>query len=304
MQRSVAAFVCALVACSLVPAARAVQVPELYAVTVPQSDPQQASQDALRAVLVRLTGSRAAADDPALAGIVSDARRYAALVRATSGGATQVLFDGNAVRNAVVAAGRNVWDLDRPLLLVQLPAAALSEDVRARLNATAQARGVPITIAEQTAGVGLDGDEALAAAHRLGASAALIGAPTDAGALRWRLAAANTSGNWTATADVAIDDAVDALVQAERDSDAVPVSDVACRISGVTDLAAYANVLNLVSSTPGVTGVAVEEVAGANLVLQLRMRGGSAGLARALSGEQLVAGDGADGAEYRYQPAR
>jgi len=302
MHRSVAAIACALASFGLMTAARAVQVPELFAVTVPLSDPQQASQEALRTVLIRLTGARGAGDDPALAAIVSDARRYAQLVRSTAGGGTQVLFDGGAVRAAVVAAGRTVWDLDRPLLHVQLPPAALSEEVRARLGAEAQARGVPISLGERAEGAPVDGASALAAAHRAGASAALVAQATvDSGQWQWQLSAANTSGSWAGPAEAGIDGAVDALVRADLDTDATPVNDVACHVSGVGDLSAYVNVLNLIGSTPGVSGLAVEEVSGEELVLHLRMRGGGAALARALSGEALLAAD-SGGTDYRYQP--
>jgi hypothetical protein len=283
--------------------AHAVQVPDLFAVTVPTSDPQQASQDALRAVLIRLTGSRGAGDDPALAGIVNDARHYAQLTRSTAGGGTQVLFDGSAVRAAVAATGRSIWDLDRPLLRVELPAVNLSDDLRARLATAAQARGVPITVAEFTGGAEVDGASALAAAHRAGASAALVGEPTaESGQWRWQLAGINASASWAGAAEAGIDGAVDALVHGDQESSAAPVSDVACHVSGVGDLNAYVNVLNLIGSAPGVSGLAVEEISGENLMLHLRMRGGSAALARALSGEALLAAD-AGGTDYRYQPA-
>jgi hypothetical protein len=283
--------------------ARAVQVPDLFAVTVQASDPQQASQEALRKVLIRLTGSRSAGDDPALAGIVNDARHYAQLLRSTAGGGTQVLFDGSAVRAAVTATGRPIWDLDRPLLRVELPAQALSDDLRSRLTSAAQARGLPIAVGEKAADE-VDGADVLAAAHRAGASAALVGEPApESGQWRWQLTGISASANWAGAAEAGIDGAVDALVRADLDSNAAPASDVACHVSGVGDLNAYVNVLNLIGSAPGVSGLAVDEIEGENLMLHLRMRGGSAALARALSGEGLLAAD-AGGTDYRYQPAR
>jgi len=74
--------------------ANAAPVPSLYAAIVPGSDPQHSAQAAMREVLVRLVGSRDAGDDPALAGIVEDAKRYVQLERNTTHGATQVIFDG------------------------------------------------------------------------------------------------------------------------------------------------------------------------------------------------------------------
>src|SRR5579863_1345522 len=77
-------------------AASGAPVPSLYAAIVPDADPQRAAQLAMRDVLVRLVGTREAADDPALAGLIEDAKRYVQLERNTTRGATQVIFDGPA----------------------------------------------------------------------------------------------------------------------------------------------------------------------------------------------------------------
>ena len=162
-------------------AANAAPVPSLYAAIVAGSDPQHAAQVAMREVLVRLVGSREAGDDPALAGIVEDAKRYVQIERNTTRGATQVIFDGPALRAAVAAAGRSVWDPDRPLVWVLLPALAGSatDDLRSQLNAAAQVRGLPIAlVSAESAGPAADAGNGgaaavLAAAHRAGAGAAL-----------------------------------------------------------------------------------------------------------------------------------
>ena len=129
-------------------AVSAAPLPSLFAAVVPDADPQRSAQLAMREVLVRLVGSRQAADDPALAGVIGDAKRYVQLERNTTRGATQVIFDGPALRAAVAAAGRSVWDPDRPLVWVVLPAlgGAATDDLRAQLNAAAQVRGLPIAL--------------------------------------------------------------------------------------------------------------------------------------------------------------
>src|ERR1700722_13919205 len=129
-------------------AANAAPVPSLYAAIVPGSDPQHSAQVAMREVLVRLGGNREAGGDPALAGIIEDAKRYVQLERNTTRGATQVIFDGPALRAAVAAAGRSVWDPDRPLVWVLLPAlpGSATDDLRSQLNNAAQVRGLPIAL--------------------------------------------------------------------------------------------------------------------------------------------------------------
>src|ERR1039458_10079490 len=78
----------------------AAPVPSLFAGVVPDADPQRSAQLAMREVLVRLVGPREAADDPALAGVIGDARRSVQLERNTTRGATQVIFDGPADRKS------------------------------------------------------------------------------------------------------------------------------------------------------------------------------------------------------------
>src|SRR5665213_2081316 len=296
--------------------ASAAPVPSLFAAVVPEADPQRAAQLAMREVLVRLVGTREAADDPALAGIIEDAKRYVQLERNTTRGATQLIFDGAALRGAVAAAGRTVWNPDRPLVWVVLPAlvAAATDDLRAQLNAAAQVRGLPIALvsadspgavtAADSANAG--SAEVLAAARRAGAGAALLAqaSPSDPQVLQWTLVAPAAEGHWSGGAPAAIDGVTDALVRAWREIDSAPLTEFDCRIAGVPDLASFSAVLGTVSSAPGVSEVAVRAVAGDELTLHLKARGGAAGLAHALAGERLHAtGAASDGAQqYRYQP--
>lgn len=293
----------AIAAVALTAPLQAAPVPSLFVATVADSDAQQAAQDALRQVLVRLTGSRDAAADPALAGLLADARHYVQLERGTTAGSTQVVFDGAALRDAVAAAGGSVWDLDRPLLWVDLPAGA-ADDLRARLTSAAQARGVPLLIAPAGTEVPSDSTGALAAARKAGADAALlvvVGA--DPGAANWTLSSAAASGQWSGTPETAIDGAVDAMVRSAREIAATPLTDVDCRIAGVNDLPAFTTVLDAFSALPGVTTVAIDEVAADNLTLHLKAHGNGPALQRAAATGRLQAvGADTDGTlEYRLQ---
>jgi hypothetical protein len=294
--------------------ASAAPVPSLFAAIVPDADPQRAAQLAMREVLVRLVGTREAADDPALAGLIEDAKRYVQLERNTTRGATQVIFDGPALRAAVAAAGRNVWNPDRPLVWVVLPVldAAATDDLRAQLNAAAQVRGLPVALvsADSPGAAAAEGANSgpaavLAAARRAGAGAALLAqaSPSDAQVLQWTLAAPDAEGHWVGTAALAIDGVTDALVRAEREIESAPLTEFDCRIAGVPDLASFTAVLGTVATAPGVSEVGVRAVAADQLTLHLKARGGAAGLARALAGEHLHAiGTSSDGTEqYRYQ---
>ena len=295
-----------LLALSLVsaaPAAHAAQLAtSLYGAVAAASDGQLAAQDAMRQVLVRLTGERDAASDPALAGVISDARRYVQLERSTTAGATQVLFQADALRDAITAAGRSVWGPDRPLVWVLLPPQdeAAAQSLRTRLTVAAQARGLPILIAADAAGA----DGPLAAARRAGAAAALtaVAAPGDIASLQWALAAPTTDGRWTGGPELAIDEATDALVRAGRELDLAAVADYSCRIAGVADLAGFANVVRALRAAPEVSRIEVREVDADSLLLQLKVRGNESELVRTLASDRLRAtATGASALEFRYQ---
>jgi hypothetical protein len=294
-----------ILACVGLDAHAAQVVPSLYGAVVSDTDGQQAAQDAMRQVLVRLTGERDAAGDPALAGLITDARRYVQLQRSTTAGATQVLFDAAALRDALSAAGRSVWGPDRPLVWVLLPPqqSGAADALRLRLAAAAQARGLPIVIAQGDAP-----DAAatpLAAARRAGAAAALIAQslPADPASLQWTLVAASADTRWTGGPELAIDGTTDALLQAARSLDAVPEADYTCRISGVADLPSFAGVLTALRTVPEVTEVTVREVDADSLLLQVKARGNEAQLQRALANDRLraVAGNAHGELDYRYQ---
>ena len=69
-----------------------------------------ALQEAMRQVLVRATGRREAADDPALSAIVADAPKYLKTCATGARGEPQVIFNAEALQQAITAAGRSVWD--------------------------------------------------------------------------------------------------------------------------------------------------------------------------------------------------
>jgi len=304
----------ALVASAWAASAGAAPVATLYAAVVPESDPQRAAQLAMREVLVRLVGTREAADDPALAGVIEDAKRYVQVERNTTRGATQVIFEAAALRAAVAAAGRSVWDPDRPLVWVVLPAlgSPATDELRAQLNAAAQVRGLPIALvsADSAGAVSPDGAAAgsaavLAAARRAGAGAALLAqtSTSDPQLLQWTLVAPIAEGHWAGGAVAAIDGATDALVRASREIDSAPMNEFDCRIAGVVDLPSFTSVLGSISAAAGVSDVTVRAIDADQLTLHFKARGGAAGLSHALSGERLRAlGASNDGAlQYRYQ---
>ncbi len=295
---------------ALAGAAGAAPVPSLYAAIVTDSDPQRSAQLAMREVLVRLVGSRDAADDPALAGIIDDARHYVQLQRGTTRGATQVIFDAAALRAAIAAAGRSIWDPDRPLVWVLLPQlnGSAGDELRTQLNSAAEVRGLPIALAspDSSATAMAEGGNAavLAAARRAGAGAALLAqsSASDPQSLQWTLLSASGEAHWVGSAATAVDGTTDALVRAARELESAPQTELDCRIDGVAALASFTAVMNAVNAAPGVVDVMVRSISADQLLLHLKSRADAAALTRALSGDRLRAlGAAADGVlQYRY----
>jgi hypothetical protein len=269
----------------------------------------------MRQVLIRLMGAREAAEDPGLAGLIGDASHYVQLERSTTRGATQVIFDDATLRAAVAATGLSVWNPDRPLVWVELPAlgAAATDELRTQLNAAAQMRGLPIAlvsadnpaVADLAAASAAGNAAVLAAARRGGANAVLLAQPVaaDSEALQWTLIAPAAEGHWVGGAAAAIDGATDALAHAARELDRSPLADVECRIAGVADLPDFTAVLDAISATPGVTEVSIRSIDADQLTLQLKAHGAASALARSLASERLrsIGSSAAGVLDYRYQ---
>src|SRR5688500_6110261 len=96
------------------------RIVRVYEAAVASAESAAALEDAIRQVLVRATGRRDAGSDPALAAIIANASNYVQQYRPAAGGGTEVVFDGNALEQAITAAGRNVWERERPFTLVVL----------------------------------------------------------------------------------------------------------------------------------------------------------------------------------------
>jgi hypothetical protein len=285
----------------------------VYEVDIEGQSPS-ALQEAMRQVLVRATGRRESADDPALASLINDAPRYVKTYGTGPRGEPQVVFDGVAVERAIAAAGRSVWDRDRPFTLVVLdpPRARAAEDAaRAELERAAAERGLPISLIplplNDTTGNPLGADALLQAAQRFGGDEILVGRGADAGPdtpLQWTLYTRALNRSWSGPLAAAIDHTVDVLVPQLATSLADADATARVQIEGVNSLAAYAAVERLLQSTPGVRRANIAAADAGSVTFEVTARGGAAGLGQALAGStRLVPAAGSGGAVvYRYQP--
>jgi len=263
-----------------------------------QTDATVQAQSGLRQVLVRATGSRDAANDPALAGILANAPQYVIATRpASTGSATTLVFDAAALERDITAAGRAVWSSERPLLLIVLtggPASGAFEtrrQVESLLDATGNRRGQPIRVARPEA-ISLPAagdiplDAALAAAQRLGADAVIIGygdTATDGGPWRWNLSAAGISETWSGSLEDGVNGSADIFARNAQAFAALPESALLVEVDNVPTLRDYARVSEILAAAGGVRSVQLAEAAGTRATFAVSTRGGADALQSSLA---------------------
>lgn len=304
----------ALLLCGSTPlsawAARAVRV---YEVDV-SGQSTTALQDAMRQALVRATGRRESASDPALASLIEDAPKYVKSYSPGPRGQTQVIFDRVAVERSIAAAGRSVWDPERPFTLVVLyppPGRADADAARNALEQAAAARGllisvIPLTIVDSN-GAEVGRNALLATAQRYGGDQVLIGrsdAAAPAGQYQWTLHTSFASQSWSGPLASGIDGTVDLLAPAQGASLAQTEAKVLVEVEGVGSLSDYANVQRLLESIPGVRGANLLRAGGNAVTFDITARGGSETLDRALAGSARLVRAGGSNAPlvYQYHP--
>jgi len=263
-----------------------------------QTDPAVQAHAGLRVVLVRATGARDAANDPALAGILAQAQTYVIATRpAATGSATTLVFDAAALERDIVAAGRTVWSSERPLLLIVLtggPATGAFEtrrQVEGALDAAGNRRGQPISVVRPE-GVNLPttgdipADAAMAAAQRRGADGVLVGygdAVPNGGTWRWTLNASGISETWNGTLEEGLHGAADVFARNAVMYAAQPELIILVEVEGVPTLREYARAAEMLGEAAAVRSVQLAEAAGSRATFSVVTRGGSEALLATLS---------------------
>jgi hypothetical protein len=273
-----------------------------------------ALQEAMRQVLVRATGRRDAANDPALSAVVNDAPKYVQSYTTGPRGESQVVFDAAAVEQAIGAAGRSTWDRVRPFTLVALAPPrnrAAGDAARAELERVAAERGLPMSYvplpAADAAGNPLSADALLSAAERYGADELLVGRGEGSAAdseLQWTLYTRGSSSSWSGPLAAGIDHTVDVLVPQQGGGATQAEAEARVRIEGVTTLSDYATTQRLLQSVPGVRRANVAAADAAGISFDVTVRGGAAGLEQGLAGIGRLVRVNSQGSQlvYRYQP--
>jgi hypothetical protein len=299
---------------------------EVYQTTVPLADRSTAAQGAafeaaLRIVLVRATGSRTAAEDPAFTPLLSNARRYVQQYRSTSDDQLWVAFDGTAIERWLTQNGQALWGRDRPSTFVWLsvqgngqPPTLLSADdtseLKTAIDTAALLRGVPLiwpdaATAAAASGAVAGGANPADLGHRQGAEGLLVGRAngnTAAAAVHWTLQFQDRSSEFTGALE-GVNHAADMYAGIYAASGSL--APVEIQVTGIQDVKQYAAVQNYLASLSFVAQVGVVALTADTFEFRLMTRGGIEALqhAIALNGRLQPLPQGENGiARFQLQP--
>ena len=272
---------------------------QVYEVTVRGASATTVVTEGMREALVRATGRRDAAANPALAAMVQNAAQYLKGSKALPGGAIQVDFDGVRLGQAILAAGASLWDDNRPFTLVAInpvPSGPAGDALRVQLEQTAEERGLPISLVPlavaDAAGVTLPDDAVLQSAKSLGGDAVLIGRadPANPGQWQWHLVSGYSSDGWSGAADAGINGAADLLASVAVETGSRPLTQVVVQVTGVATLTDYARVEQLLRALPGVQSSGLTGAQGTTATFTVGVRGGGTALLRGLAASTHLGG--------------
>jgi hypothetical protein len=298
---------------------------EPFEATVPVADRSEAAQSAafqsaLKIVLVRLTGRRGAGEDPALAPLVNEARRYVQQYHPSADDLLTVTFDGAALERWLSSNGQPLWGRDRPLTLVLLavPPGTLvtkddSSELKTALDTQANLRGIPLLWpaaadlqANHLDAAALNGPAGAWAdvARHLGADAVLIGRAsgvTATSAVRWSQIFEDHSSEVSGATE-GVDRAADVYGELFAASGGFAPVDI--EVDGIGDVKDYAHVQNYLESLAFVAHVEVEGLSADSVRFRLSARGGIQALQRALALNGLLEATSTDSGLAHFELRR
>jgi hypothetical protein len=271
--------------------ARAAEVP-LYRVTVPlkgatEEDRNAAFAEALRAVVMRASGRRDVGANPVISKSAGRANRLVQQYSATSGGDLTVGFEPVTIDEVLTEAGLPSWPSERPATLVVMPGGPGGRALRsgeasaasADLETAARARGVPLVWPVADVGVDtvrsqLESSGVAGAARAAGSQADAVLIGTSAGGQTdWLLVHAADSARRRGSAADGAHLAADTFAATYAPDSTRSLSTVSVRVDGVGSLQAYAGLMKELEALSMVRGVAVDEIQGSTVRLDLILRG-------------------------------
>jgi hypothetical protein len=287
------------------PCAQAQSLADLYSVNVPYAgDNDAAFRQAMRDVLVRVTGRGDAPDLENLAPLVARASRYVKSFRRAPGNMLAVTFDGDAIEDAVDASGLAFWDHERPDTLVWLAldrgggrralvSASDTSSEKSRVDADAARRGLPLVWPD--AGDDLvramqqawSGDHAALrdAARRYGADGVLIGRARQAAGgyqVEWSFSSPGADGSATGDLEAGPALAAERYAGVYASRGAAQRTEQIVTVTGIGSLEAYSATMRALAKLAPVRGIAVDEVTPDGVSFRINVRGDPGALDQAI----------------------
>ena len=282
---------------------------ELYQAKAPLADRSETAQTdafqaALKIVLVRVTGRRTAEDDPALAPLLGNARRYVQQYRAAPDGQMWVSFDGPAIERWLTQNGQPLWGHERPTTFVWLAAqtgpqtgtivtADDTSELKTAIDAEAALRGVPLlwpsavdvqrNHLDYAAVNGAPPTTLAEIGRHLGGEGTLIGRAGGTGEsanVRWIHLFQDRSSESSGALE-GVNRAADLYAGLFAASGSLVPIDI--EVSGLGDVPEYAALQTYLESLSFISHVSVTGLAGDIIKFRLTTRGGADSLQRALS---------------------
>jgi hypothetical protein len=282
---------------------------ELYQAAAPMADRSEAAQTeafqaAMKIVLVRVTGRRTAEDDPTLAPLIGNARRYVQQYRGAPDGQVWVSFDGPAIERWLTQNGQPLWGHERPTTFVWLTAqtgpqsgtvvtAEDTSELKTAIDAAAALRGLPLLWPSTAdvqknrldyAGVSSTAPSTLAdMGRRLGGEGILIGRASGTSAtanVRWTHLFQDRSSEFSGALE-GVNRTADLYAGLFAASGNLAPIDI--EVTGVADLREYANVQTYLDSLTFISRASVVALTGDTVRFRLATRGGAESLQRTLS---------------------
>jgi hypothetical protein len=277
----------------LLPAAVSGAEIKLYEVKVPLAGTTEADRsagfaEALRSVAVRVSGRREAATNATVA--AADPARFVQRYSTSADRVLAVGFDGRSIEQLLQQAGLPFWAAERPVTVIEVPAADRTEALRA-----AQWRALPV---EWSEGV---------RAGEPGPSRALLRGTPSGSLFDWSFTHAGQTAQGHGSLEDGVNLAADTLAARYAPASSRGTSTLVLRVGGMDGLEAYAGLVDYLESLSVVRDVTVEALEGGILRLRLTVRGDRELLSRiaALDGRLLpAAGDSgaAPPADFQFQP--
>lgn len=299
---------------------------DLYSVTVPYTGENEAAfREAMRDVLVRVTGRRDAPELENLAPLVAQASRYVASYRRAGGNQLAVTFDGAAIEKAVDASGLAFWGNERPVTLVWLAidrgggrralvSASDTSAEKSRIDTNAERRGLPLVWPDAGDDLVRAMQQAWSGAHaalvdaarRYGADGVLIGRArqTDPGtySVEWSFSAADLAANATGELEAGPELAAERYAGMYASRGASQRSEQLVTITGIGSLEAYASALKALSRLAPVRGVSVDEVTPDAVSFLVNVRGDPEALHQAIQRDGRLQAVDAGRLIYAFAP--